>query len=256
MMGRFGLIYVALLFAVLHLGYHSLIDVLFVLFVGLLFGWLVWKTQSLLGVSLAHGIANISLYVMFPILLSSSSLPVASIEPTPVPGITPAPLAASTPETGSGPWLDVVIVDDGDPGFVYSGMNLWLDNTRGINGRFHWTYSAQSAPNVVATWVPSISRCGKYLMEAFIPTGTGLTPSAAYTVNHRSGATVVVVNQSAVDGTWTALGIFEFAPGTSANIQLSNGTGDDPKLLRWVVFDAIRWTFESGCSAEVAFPNR
>ena len=253
MMGRFGLIYVALLFAVLHLGYHSFIDVLFVLFVGLLFGWLVWKTQSLLGVSLAHGIANISLYVIFPMLISSSSLPVASNEPTPLPGTTPAPLAAPTPAGGTVPWQAVITVDDGDPGFVYTGTSLWLDTTRGIKGRFHWTYAAQSTPNVVATWVPPISRCGGYLVEAFIPAGTGLTPSAAYTVNHRSGRTVVVVNQAAVDGTWTALGIFEFAPETSANIQLSNGTGDDPKLLRWVSFDAIRWTFQSECSAKAGF---
>jgi membrane protease YdiL (CAAX protease family) len=253
MMGRFGLVYVALLFAVLHLGYHSLVDVLFVLIVGLLFGWLVWKTQSILGVSLAHGIANISLYVMFPLLISSNSLPVASVEPTPMPGATPAPLVPSITATGSVPWLEVVTVDDGDPGFVYSGGNLWFDNTRGVNGRFRWTYAAQSAPTIVATWVPPLSMCGEYLVEAFIPSGTGLTPSAVYTVNHRSGTTIVVVNQAAVNGTWTALGIFEFAPEISANIQLSNATGDDPKLLRWVGFDAIRWTFKSECSAGVAF---
>jgi membrane protease YdiL (CAAX protease family) len=170
MMGRFGLVYVALLFAVLHLGYHSFIDVLFVLLVGLLFGWLVWKTQSILGVSLAHGIANISLYVMFPLLISSNSLPVASLEPTPAAGATLAPLLASTPATGTVAWQDVIIVDDGDPGFVYTGASLWLDTTRGYNGRFHWTYSAQSDPNVVATWIPPLSRCGEYLVEAFIPT--------------------------------------------------------------------------------------
>jgi len=253
MMGKFGLIYVALLFAVLHLGYHSLIDVLFVLLVGFLFGWLVWKTQSLLGVSLAHGIANISLYVIFPVLISSSSLPVASNEPTPLPGTTPAPLVESTPASGTVPWQDVITVDDGDPGFVYTGVNLWLDITRGYNGKFRWTYAAQSAPNVVATWVPPLLRCGGYRVEAFIPTGSGLTPSAAYTVNHRSGKTVVVVNQAAMNGTWTLLGYFEFAPGISANIQLSNGTGDDPKLLRWVGFDAIRWAFQYECSAEEAF---
>jgi hypothetical protein len=66
----------------------------------------------------------------------------------------------------------------------------------------------------------------------------------------------VVVNQAAENGTWTALGFFEFAPGTSAHIQLSNGTGDDPKLLRWVGFDAIRWTFQSGCSTEAEIPIR
>jgi len=256
MMGRFGLLYVALLFAVLHLGYHSLVDVLFVLLVGVLFGWLVWKTQSILGVSLAHGIANISLYVIFPLLISSNSLPVASIEPTPAPGTTPAPLAASITATGTEHWQDIITVDDNDTGFVHTGANLWLDSNRGFNGKFRWTYTAQSIPNVVATWVPPLLRCGEYLVEAFIPAGTGLTPSAAYTVNHRLGTTIVVVNQAAVNGTWTTLGIFEFTPGTSANIQLSNATGDDPKLLRWVGFDAIRWISQAECSAEAALPIR
>ena len=49
--------YVALLFAVLHIGYLSLIDVGFVFIVGLLFGWLANMTGSLVGVIIAHGIA-------------------------------------------------------------------------------------------------------------------------------------------------------------------------------------------------------
>ncbi len=253
MMGRFGLVYVALLFAVLHLGYHSFTDFLFVLIVGLLFGWLVWKTQSILGVSLAHGIANISLYVMFPMLISSGSLPVASVGSMPASGTATTPLV-TVPVTGTRPWEDVVIVDDGDPGFVYTGVNLWLDNTRGFQGGFHWTYAAQSAPNVVATWVPPLRECGGYLVEAFVPAGTGLTSSAKYTVNSRSGTTVVVVNQAAVNGSWIALGLFEFTPGVSANVQLSNGTGEDPKLLRWIGFDAIRWTFQFDCSGGAASP--
>ena len=42
----------------------------FVLMAGLFFGWVVKRTGSLLGVSLAHGIANIGLYLVFPFVLS------------------------------------------------------------------------------------------------------------------------------------------------------------------------------------------
>ena len=61
-----GIIYVSLLFAVLHVGFLSLIDVVFVFIVALFFGWVVKKTGSLLGVTLAHGIINILLYLVIP----------------------------------------------------------------------------------------------------------------------------------------------------------------------------------------------
>ncbi len=61
-----GIIYVSLLFAVLHMGFLSLIDVVFVFFVALFFGWVVKKTGSLFGVTLAHGITNIILYLVVP----------------------------------------------------------------------------------------------------------------------------------------------------------------------------------------------
>jgi membrane protease YdiL (CAAX protease family) len=68
-LGRWGWIYVAVLFATLHIGYLLVSDVLFVLAVGLFFGWMVRKTGSLLGVSLSHGIANIVLYLIVPFFL-------------------------------------------------------------------------------------------------------------------------------------------------------------------------------------------
>ncbi len=61
-----GIIYVSLLFAVLHVGFLSLIDVVFVFIVALFFGWVVKKTGSLFGVTLAHGITNILLYLVVP----------------------------------------------------------------------------------------------------------------------------------------------------------------------------------------------
>jgi membrane protease YdiL (CAAX protease family) len=67
-LGRFGLLYVALLFAVLHIGYQSVLDIVFVFIVALLFGWVAEATWSLLGVTLAHGITNIVLFIVMPFL--------------------------------------------------------------------------------------------------------------------------------------------------------------------------------------------
>jgi membrane protease YdiL (CAAX protease family) len=68
-LGRWGMLYVALLFAVLHVGYRSLVDVLFVLGVGLFFGWTVERTRSLVGVTLSHGLTNIVLFLVMPFLV-------------------------------------------------------------------------------------------------------------------------------------------------------------------------------------------
>jgi hypothetical protein len=67
-LGKLSILYVAVVFAVLHLGYKSVSDVAFVFAVGLLFGWLVARTRCLLGVTLAHGVTNITLYLVIPFL--------------------------------------------------------------------------------------------------------------------------------------------------------------------------------------------
>lgn len=67
-LGPWGLVYVAVLFATLHIGYQSLVDVLFVLGVGLFLGWVVQRTGSLLGATLSHGLTNITLFLVMPFL--------------------------------------------------------------------------------------------------------------------------------------------------------------------------------------------
>lgn len=61
-----GIVYVSLLFAILHMGFLSWLDVIFVFVVALFFGWTVNKTGSLFGVTLAHGITNSVLFLIAP----------------------------------------------------------------------------------------------------------------------------------------------------------------------------------------------
>ena len=68
-LGRWGLLYVAVAFAILHLIHLSAIDIVFVFGVGLFFGWVVKRTGSLLGVTLSHGITNTLLYLIIPFLI-------------------------------------------------------------------------------------------------------------------------------------------------------------------------------------------
>jgi membrane protease YdiL (CAAX protease family) len=64
-----SLIYVCFIFAILHIIHNSSLDVAFVFGVGLLFCFLVRRTGSLLGVTLAHGVTNVMLYLIWPLVL-------------------------------------------------------------------------------------------------------------------------------------------------------------------------------------------
>jgi CAAX protease family protein len=66
LVGRWNWIYISAVFAVMHIGYESAIDVGFVFAVGLLFGYVTERTRSILGVSVAHGTANVVLLCIAP----------------------------------------------------------------------------------------------------------------------------------------------------------------------------------------------
>ncbi len=61
-----GLLFVALVFAAMHIGFRSGPDLAFVFAVGLYLGFVVQRTQHLVGVTLAHGLANVALYLLMP----------------------------------------------------------------------------------------------------------------------------------------------------------------------------------------------
>jgi membrane protease YdiL (CAAX protease family) len=69
-MGQSGLIYVSGIFAALHIGHRSLIDIVFVFLVALLFALLVHRTRTILGVTLAHGLTNSMLFLICPFLFA------------------------------------------------------------------------------------------------------------------------------------------------------------------------------------------
>ena len=69
-LGKYGIYYISILFGVLHIGYRSILDFIFVTAVGLIFALIVKRTHSIWGVTLAHGLTNISLFILVPLLLS------------------------------------------------------------------------------------------------------------------------------------------------------------------------------------------
>ena len=72
-LGQFGgIVYSSTLFAILHIGHRSAMDVVFVFVVALSFGTIVRRTGSLAGVTIAHGLTNICLFVIFPHFLGTA----------------------------------------------------------------------------------------------------------------------------------------------------------------------------------------
>jgi uncharacterized protein len=65
-MGNSGIVYIAALYANLHLGHRSPVYVLFVFGLALCFGWVVHKTRSMLGVTLCHTLTNVMLFLFLP----------------------------------------------------------------------------------------------------------------------------------------------------------------------------------------------
>ncbi len=72
MMGLQGIVLVSLIFAVLHLGFYSWGDFVFVFCVALFFAAIVKRTGSLLGAILSHGTANVVLFLVAPFILGQN----------------------------------------------------------------------------------------------------------------------------------------------------------------------------------------
>jgi membrane protease YdiL (CAAX protease family) len=61
-----GVLGVNVVFSILHIGWLSILDVLFVFTIGLFFGFMTFKTGSIVGVSLSHGLTNVFLFLVMP----------------------------------------------------------------------------------------------------------------------------------------------------------------------------------------------
>ncbi len=61
-----GLVIASVLFGFMHSGYHLPLELLYVSFAGVVFGLLFWITKSLPVIALAHGVTNVSLFLVTP----------------------------------------------------------------------------------------------------------------------------------------------------------------------------------------------
>jgi len=62
----FALLYTSLVFTVMHIGWLSPVDWVFVFTIGMFYGYSFMKTKSIFGVTLAHGLNNTLLFLVMP----------------------------------------------------------------------------------------------------------------------------------------------------------------------------------------------
>lgn len=74
-----GLVLTSIIFGFMHSGYHLPLELLYVTLAGLAFGLLFWFSKSLPVIALAHGVTNISLFLLAP--LKQDVLPYLIIGP-------------------------------------------------------------------------------------------------------------------------------------------------------------------------------
>jgi hypothetical protein len=136
----------------------------------------------------------------------------------------------------------VVVVDDGDPGFVKGGTaSAWRHVTGGRGGWFYWTWNndrVRSGYNWVR-WYPDVGP-GRYEVSVFVPEGRVRTSAARYWVSHRGSYTLRRVDQSANGGRWVSLGTYWFDGTRKDYVSLADVTYE-PYLSRSVAFDAVKW---------------
>jgi len=65
-----GIVLASLIFAVMHLTWRSVPELVFVFFASLIFGYLYYKTKSLVAPIVTHGIGNVFLVAVMPYLLN------------------------------------------------------------------------------------------------------------------------------------------------------------------------------------------
>ena len=66
---KWGLVLASVMFAVMHLTWRSIPELFFVFFAGLVLGYVYYRTRSLVGPILIHGIGNVTLVAIMPYLI-------------------------------------------------------------------------------------------------------------------------------------------------------------------------------------------
>jgi membrane protease YdiL (CAAX protease family) len=69
-MGKYmAILFASVIFSILHTGWMSFLDLIFVFLVAVFYGFVFQRTRSIFGISFSHGLTNIFLFVVMPFLV-------------------------------------------------------------------------------------------------------------------------------------------------------------------------------------------
>lgn len=62
-----SILFSAAIFAIMHIGWQSALDLLIVFVAGVYWGWIFARTRSIFGITISHGVTNILLFLILPL---------------------------------------------------------------------------------------------------------------------------------------------------------------------------------------------
>ncbi len=140
-----------------------------------------------------------------------------------------------------------LIVDNSDGAVSTRGKWTATNTTGGFIGA-DYLFRTPGDGSSTVTWPYPDSSAGRYEVFARWAGGPNRATNATYQVSSNSGQTSVAVNQKHNGGTWVSLGTFDFQPGKSQGVVLSD------RADGVVVADAIRFVGPQGAPAATPQP--
>ena len=104
-----------------------------------------------------------------------------------------------------------------------------------------YRYKSAGTGAAYLTYTPTIEVAGNYQVYEWHPQGANRTTAAKHVITYNGGTQTVNVNQQINGGKWNLLGTYNFAAGTSGNIQIN----DNFSTGSVVMADAIKLVFVS-----------
>jgi len=137
------------------------------------------------------------------------------------------------------PPRSVVVIDDNGGAALFGPTRWWHTSGIGYAGLMHWTWNESTSMYNHARWTPNLAG-GKYEVYAWIPRNYATTTSAQYMITAKNICGLRWVNQNAYYDQWVSLGTYEFLPGTSGYVELTDRTGER-RGTRMIGFDAMKF---------------
>jgi hypothetical protein len=154
----------------------------------------------------------------------------------PGPDDQPGPGGKPTPR-------DVVVVDNGDAGFLWGGpLKSRHEAQGGVGGDFFWTYNGNVDPVNYGRWTPRLPAPRKYEVLVHIPSSFGTSARVRYRILHDGDRHDRIVNQDQYSDQWVNLGTYYFnAANIGKEFVLVYDNTREPRASRAIAFDAVQF---------------